>query len=207
MPTASLLLLPLKPFLRLLPSLLGLLPPPAPPVHGEPVLSLSKRDPVHARSPGPPSLRIRRHPLEPRTHPPGRTRQTQLSTRPESAPKIRQSSRPGSPNPQRAQELPGREYPHKPPPQPICHSPVHPEPALGLPKEPALSLPKGNPLLAPRPQTPPKCTPPRLKSFLEKTLNAHEAPKIPPRQPLPSASRPWRSPLSPLAQREPSLGP
>ena len=51
------------------------------------------------------------------------------------------------------------------------------------------------------PQTPPKSTPRRLKSFLEKTLNAHEAPKIPPRQPLPSASRPWRSPLSPLAQR------
>ena len=115
MPTASLLLLPLKPFLRLLPSLLGLLPPPAPPVHGEPVLSLSKRDPVHARSPGPLSLRIRRHPLEPRTHPPGRTRQTQLSTRPESAPKIRQSSRPGSPTPRWGFGLPGREYPHKPP--------------------------------------------------------------------------------------------
>ena len=58
-----------------------------------------------------------------------------------------------------------------------------------------------NPVFVPRPQTQPKSTPRRLKSFLEKTLTAHEAPKIPPRQPLPSASRPWRSPLSPLAQR------
>ena len=36
------------------------------------------------------------------------------------------------------------------------------------------------------PQTQPKCTPPRLKSFLEKTLNAHEpAPFRAPRQPFP----------------------
>ena len=98
-------------------------------------------------------------------------------------PKIRQSSRPGSPSPHWGLGLPGREYPHepaalrpdKPPPQPLHHSPVRREPALGLSKEPALSLPKGNPLLAPRPQTPPKCTPPRLKSFLEKTLIAREA--------------------------------
>ena len=124
----------------------------------------SQATPGRAGIPSSPSFRIRRHPLEPRTHPPGRTRETQLSTRPESAPQIRQSSRPGSPTPT------------KPPPQPLHHSPVRREPALGLSKEPALSLPKGNPLLAPRPQTPPKCTPPRLKSFFQKTLEAREAP-------------------------------
>ena len=152
MPTASLLLLPLKPFLRLLPSLLGLLPPPAPPVHGEPVLSLSKRDPVHARSPGPPSLRIRRHPLEPRTHPPGRTRQTQLSTRPESAPKIRQSSRPGTthlpfPRPPRARPRPaegacpelaeGESTPRTSPPNPAK---MHPAASAAAVSEPPVAV-------------------------------------------------------------------
>ena len=42
--------------------------------------------PVHPRIPGSPSLQIRRHPLEPPTHSPGRTLQSHLSTRPESAP-------------------------------------------------------------------------------------------------------------------------
>ena len=70
------------------------------------------------------------------------------------------------------------------PPRPTRHSGVRGEPALGLPKEPALSLPKGNPVVIPRPKTPPKCTPRRLKSFLEKTLTcAKHTPKSPPPHP------------------------
>ena len=70
------------------------------------------------------------------------------------------------------------------PPRPTRHSGVRGEPALGLPKEPALSLPKGNPVVIPRPKTPPKCTPRRLKSFLEKTLTcANTTPKPPPPRP------------------------
>ena len=69
------------------------------------------------------------------------------------------------------------------PPRPTRHSGVRGEPALSLPKEPALSLPKGNPVVIPRPKTPPKCTPRRLKSFLEKTLTRARPPQNRPATP------------------------
>ena len=62
-----------------------------------------------------------------------------------------------------------------PPPRPTRHS--------GVRGEPALSLPKGNPVFAPRPKTPPKCTPRRLKSFLEKTLTRARPPQNHPATP------------------------
>ena len=48
------------------------------------------------------------------------------------------------------------------------------------------------------PQTPPKCAPPRLKSFLEKTLNAHETAYSAPQTPRPAAraSRPVKALLA-----------
>ena len=60
---------------------------------------------------------------------------------------------------------------------------VTPASAESLPKVPALSLPKGNPVVIPRPKTPPKCTPRRLKSFLEKTLTRANTPQIAPATP------------------------
>ena len=121
--------------------------------------------------------------------------------------KIRQISRPLARLPLWGSRASGREYPKNPhrnhrrlplpcrsktcpnrhpvlprpapPPRPTRHSGVRGEPALGLPKEPALSLPKGNPVVIPRPKTPPKCTPRRLKSFLEKTLTRARPPQNP----------------------------
>ena len=69
--------------------------------------------------------------------------------------------------------------------RPTRQSGVRGEPALSLPKEPALSLPKGNPVVIPRPKTPPKCTPRRLKSFLEKTLTRARPPQNRPSTPHP----------------------
>ena len=76
------------------------------------------------------------------------------------------------------QSCPGLHRPAAPPRAPRVRSGV-----LGLPKEPALSLPKGNPVVIPRPKTPPKCTPRRLKSFLEKTLTRARPPQIAPATP------------------------
>ena len=53
-------------------------------------------------------------------------------------------------------------------------------------------------LAPPAPQTPPQCAPPRLKSFLEKTLNAHETAYSAPQTPRPAA--PPSVPAAPLAK-------
>ena len=124
--------------------------------------------------------------------------------------KIRQISRPLARLPQRGSRASGREYPKNPhrnhrrlplalacrwkpasslapactvpppkgaPPRPTRHS--------GVRGEPALSLPKGNPVFIPRQKTPPKCTPRRLKSFLEKTLTRARPPQNRPATPHP----------------------
>ena len=69
-----------------------------------------------------------------------------------------------------------------PPPPRVTRRPRRACPELA--KEPALSLPKGNPVFAPAPcSTPPKCTPRRLKSFLEKTLTRARPPQNRPATP------------------------
>ena len=69
------------------------------------------------------------------------------------------------------------------PPRPTRHPGVRGEPAPSLPKEPTLSPPKGNPVVIPRPKTSQKCTPRRLKSFLEKTLTRARPPQNRPAAP------------------------
>ena len=95
--------------------------------------------------------------------------------------------------------------------EPICAPPYHPPyprpqvsiPTTLVPQSPPNSAPPCHPpCQRPRvstptslaPQSHQKSAPPQPKSFLEKTLIAREAPKLPPRQSLSSASRPSQSP-------------
>ena len=203
MPTASLLLLPIKRLLSLIPSLLGLLQPPAPPAHGEPALSLSKRP---AQSP-------RRSESN---HIPASPAGTQRHS-PHPAP----AATPSTPRPERLVLFP---TPLALPPfvprlptfalRPLAYLPT-PFNAL---RRPAAKQPASCPLAlwqrvgacpgrdpgvrifrsrrhpaapshratASAPQTPAKSTPRRLKSFLEKTLTARETPFCrPPTTPQP----------------------
>ena len=145
MPAVALLLLPLKPLLRLIPSALALLP------------VLLRPPPMAARLPPlalPPFVpRLPTFALRPLAFlppPSNHARPTQRRALGLAGPMCLQSlcsTAPQSP-------------PNNIPPHPTRHSGVF----------------SRNPVLAPRLQTPPKNTPRRLKSFLEKTLTARETP-------------------------------
>ena len=178
MPTPSLLLQPLKPLPRLIPSVLALLPillrPP----------QMAARLPPLALRPFVPRLPI--FALRPVAFLPTPSNHARLTRR--RAPGLSgltciQSLCPTAP----------QSPPNNIPPHPTRHSGVF----------------SRNPVLAPRLQTPPKCTPRRLKSFLEKTLIAREAPNFDRLQLTahPTAARLIQSPSESFADPCPTASP